>query len=351
MGEMKLEGEVLELRTRHAFRIARERSPSAGRSVWLRLRGDGEEGWGEAAATPYYGETADSVMALLPLLGGAVAEAAGGDAFALHAVERALEGAVGRNPAAKAGVSAALFDLAGKRAGLPVWRLLGLEPARAPLSSFTIGIDELEVMRAKVREAESYAALKIKVGTPRDGEILAMIREEAPEKLLRVDANTAWSAREAIEASAMLADFGVEFVEQPLPPGDREGYRLLRARSRLPVIVDESCTVAADVPGLAGLADGVNIKLAKCGGLLEALRIVHCARAHGMRVMIGCMIESTLGIAAALQLAPLVDYLDLDGAALLANDPFAGPGIESDGSLRFNQEAGLGVRRAAPGGA
>lgn len=348
MRALSLEAELLELRTRHTFRIARERAPGARRSVWVRLRSGEDEGWGEAAATSYYGETAESVMALLPRLGDALHDAAGGDPFALHAVEEALNGAVGRNPAAKAGVSAALFDLAGKRAGLPVWRLLGLDPARAPISSFTIGIDETEVMRAKVREAASYPALKIKVGTPRDAEILSMIRDEAPDKLLRVDANTAWTAREAIEASAMLAEYGVEFLEQPLPPGDDEGYRLLRARSRLPVIVDESCEVAADVPRLAGLVDGVNIKLAKCGGLLEAIRIVHCARALGMRVMLGCMIESSLGIAAALQLAPLMDYLDLDGAALLAGDPFAGPGVEADGRLRFNQEPGLGVRRREP---
>jgi L-alanine-DL-glutamate epimerase-like enolase superfamily enzyme len=200
-------------------------------------------------------------------------------------------------------------------------------------------------MRQKVREAAGYPILKLKVGTARDEEILRMIRDEAPEKTLRVDANTAWTAKEAIRRIPMLEEFGVEFVEQPLPPGDLEGLRLVRKASRLPIVADESCEVAEDVPRLAGAVDGVNIKLAKCGSLREAVRIVHAARAHGMSVMIGCMIESTLGIAAALQLTPLVDYVDLDGAALLAEDPFTGPGMEGDGRLRFNHTPGLGVTR------
>ncbi|HEV2733542.1 MAG TPA: dipeptide epimerase, partial [Longimicrobiaceae bacterium] len=268
-----------------------------------------------------------------------------GDPFALERIDAALGRSIGRNPAAKAAVSAALHDLVGKRLGVPVWKLWGLDPAAAPLSSFTIGIDELEVMRDKVREAASYPVLKIKVGSPRDEEILRMIRDEAPDKPLRVDANTGWTAKQTIAAMPMLAEYGVEFVEQPLPKHDLAGLREVRERSPLPVIADESCEVASDVAKLVGAVDGVNIKLAKCGSLREAVRIVHAARAHGMRVMLGCMVESTLGIAAAVQLAPLVDYVDLDGAALLAHDPFTGPGMEPDGRLRFNTEPGLGVTK------
>jgi L-Ala-D/L-Glu epimerase len=341
---MNLEFETLELRTRHAFHIAREEAPPARQSVWIRLRdGEGNEGWGEAAATAYYGETAEIVAAALPRLAAALHAAAGDDPFALERIEQALAHAVGFNPAAKAGISAALHDLIGKRLGLPVWRLWGLDPAAAPRSSFTIGIDEPEVMRQKVREASAYRILKIKVGTPRDQAILRMIREEAPDVTIRVDANTAWTAKQAIAALPMLREYGVEFVEQPLPPADLEGLRLLRSVSPLPIIADESCLVATDVARLAGVVDGVNIKLAKCGSLREAIRIVHAARAFGMQVMLGCMIESTLGIAAAVQLAPLVDYVDLDGAALLADDPFTGPGLDPDGSLRFNTQPGLGV--------
>jgi L-alanine-DL-glutamate epimerase-like enolase superfamily enzyme len=343
---MKLDFEVIDLRTRHAFNIARQAAPAARRSVVVRVRdADGAEGWGEAPATAYYGETADTVAAVLPRLADALAHAAGGDPFALERIDTALARSIGRNPAARVAVSTALHDLVGKRLGVPVWKLWGLDPAAAPRSSFTIGIDEPEVMREKVREAAGYPILKLKVGTARDEEILRMIRDEAPEKTLRVDANTAWTAKEAIRRIPMLEAFGVELVEQPLAPGDLEGLRLVRKRSRLPIVADESCEVAEDVARLVGAVDGVNIKLAKCGSLREALRIVHAARAHGMRVMIGCMIESTLGIAAALQLAPLVDYVDLDGAALLAEDPFTGPGMEADGSLRFNDAPGLGVTR------
>jgi L-alanine-DL-glutamate epimerase-like enolase superfamily enzyme len=199
------------------------------------------------------------------------------------------------------------------------------------------------VMRTKVREAAAYPILKIKVGTPRDREILSMIREEAPGKTIRVDANTGWSAKQTIAAMPMFQEFGVEFVEQPLPAHDLAGLRLVRENSPLPIIADESVENATDVAKLAGVVDGVNIKLSKCGSLREAIRIIHAARAHNMKVMLGCMIESTLGIAAAVQITPLVDYVDLDGAALLAHDPFAGPGIEADGAVRFNAEPGLGV--------
>jgi L-alanine-DL-glutamate epimerase-like enolase superfamily enzyme len=344
---MKLDFEILDLRTKHAFHIAREAAPPVRQTVWVRLRdGDGAEGWGEAPATPFYGETAQTVAAILPRLADALERAAEGDPFQLERIDAALAHAIGRNPAARVAVSAALHDLVGKRLGMPMWKLWGLDPAAAPRSSFTIGIDDPEVMREKVREAADYPILKVKVGTPRDAEVLRMIRDLAPEKTLRVDANTAWTAKEAIRRIPMLEEFGVEFVEQPLPPADVEGLRLVRRRSRLPIIADESCETSADVAKLAGAVDGVNIKLAKCGSLREALRIVHAARAHGMSVMIGCMVESTLGIAAAVQLTPLVDYVDLDGAALLADDPFSGPGIEPDGRLRFNDTPGLGVARS-----
>jgi L-Ala-D/L-Glu epimerase len=341
---MKLTFDVLELQTKHAFNIARQQAPPARQMVWVRVTdGDGVEGWGEASPQPFYGETAETVAAVLPRLADALQSAADGDAFALEAVDAALHLALAHNGSARVAVSMALHDLVGKKLGVPVWKLWGLDPSAAPRSSFTIGIDDIGVMREKVREAASYPILKVKIGTPRDAEILSMIREEAPEKTVRVDANTAWTAKQAIAAMPMLAGFGVEFVEQPLPAHDLAGLKLVRENSPLPIIADESVENAADVAKLAGVVDGVNIKLAKCGSLREAIRIVHAARAHNMSVMIGCMIESTIGIAAAIQLTPLVDYVDLDGAALLARDPFAGPGVEADGSLRFNTEPGLGV--------
>jgi L-Ala-D/L-Glu epimerase len=342
---MTLDFEVHDLPSRHEFHIARE-GARLRRSVIVRLTDDdGLEGWGEAAATPYYGETAETAAALMPRLAGVLAEATGGEPFALERTERALELSVGLNPAARAAVSSALHDLAARRLGVPLWRLWGLDPATAPLSSFTVGIAEPDLMRERVREAAGYPILKVKVGTPRDEEVLTLIREERPDAILRVDANTGWTVKETLRYLPMLEEYGVEMIEQPLVAGDLEGFRVLRDRSPIPIVADESCRVAADVPRLAGCVDGVNIKLAKCGSLREALKIVHVARAHHLSVMLGCMLETTVGVAAAIQLAPLVDWVDLDGAVLLARDPFAGPGLEPDGRLRFNEEPGLGVRR------
>jgi L-Ala-D/L-Glu epimerase len=353
---MRITHEVLELRTKYAFHIARAAGPAVRRTVWIRIiDDDGVEGWGEAAANAYYGETADTVIALLPVYERALNEAlsradgpAGAAAtqlVALEQAERALHHAVGYNPAARAGVSAALHDLVGKRLGVPTWQQWGLDAAAAPLSSFTLGIDEPDVMRRKVEEASSYPILKVKVGTARDREVLELIRNGAPDKVLRVDANTAWSAKEAIALLPMLEEFGIELIEQPFPADDLDAFRLLRERSPIPIVADESCHVAADVPRLAGCVDGVNIKLEKCGSLREAVRIVHVARAHHLKVMIGCMMSSTLAMAAAMQVTPLADWADLDGAALMEWDPFEGPRLEADGRMVLGVEPGLGVRQ------
>src|SRR6266550_2230856 len=208
--------------------------------------------------------------------------------------------------------STAPRDLVGKRLDQPVWRLWGLDPARAPRSSFTIGLDTPDKMRQKVLEASSYPILKIKLGTDRDEAILKTVRD-ATDKPLRVDANAGWTRERALHMLPVLKEYGVEFVEQPLPPDDLEGLAAVRRRGILPVVVDESCIVAADIPRLSGIADGINIKLAKCGSLREALRMIATARAHGMLVMVGCMIETSLGITAAAHFTPLVDAADLDG--------------------------------------
>lgn len=337
-----LRWEPIHLRTSHAFHIARAAAPPVRRDVWVRVTdSSGCEGWGEAAPSPYYGETAETVAAVLPRYA-AFLESVEDDA-ALEAIEGGLELALGGNGSARGAVSAALHDLFAKRLGVPLWKLWGLAPGAAPRSSFTIGIDEPAVMRERVAAAAGIDILKIKVGTERDEEVLRTVREAAPSARIRVDANTAWTVKQAVRRLPLMLEIGVELIEQPLRPGDLDGLRLLREQSPIPIIADESCRTLADIPRLAGRVDGVNIKLAKCGSLREALRMVHAARAHDMLVMFGCMIESTLGIAAAVQLAPLCDYVDLDGAALLADDPFAGPGLEPDGSLRFNREPGLGV--------
>jgi L-alanine-DL-glutamate epimerase-like enolase superfamily enzyme len=263
----------------------------------------------------------------------------------LEVAEARFAALVPKNGAARAALSAALHDLVGKRLGQPLWRLWGLDAARAPSSSFTIGLDTAEQMRVKVAEAAPYPILKIKLGTDRDEAILRAVRD-ATDKPLRVDANAGWTRERALQMLPVLKEYGVEFLEQPLPPDDLEGIAAVRRRGVLPVVADESCIVATDIPRLAGAVDGINIKLAKCGSLREALRMIATARAHGMLVMVGCMIESSLGITAAAHVTPLVDAADLDGAALTANDPFVGATIDG-GKIRLPSGPGLGVRRRA----
>jgi L-Ala-D/L-Glu epimerase len=344
---MRLEFETLELRTREPFHLARPSDPHGRRNVWVRLTDhDGVEGWGEAPATPYYGDTADTVAGVLPAYAAILADE--DDPLDLERIEARIHVLVGRNPAARTAISAALHDLVGKRLGTPVWRLWGLDPAAAPRSSFTLAMADADETRTRARANAHRPVLKIRVGGADDEARIRAIRDEAPDATLYVDANTAWTAKQALLRMPLFEEMNVAFVEQPLHPHDHDGLRLLRRRARLPIIADESCETAADIPRLVGAVDGINIKLAKCGSLREAVRMVHTARSHRLTVMLGCMLESSLGIAAAVQLAPLVDYLDLDGALLVANDPFTGPGMEEDGSIRFNEAPGLGVARRPP---
>jgi L-alanine-DL-glutamate epimerase-like enolase superfamily enzyme len=335
---LRLEAEVLSLRTAHPFRIARQEHHEV-RTVMVRVRDqEGLEGWGEAAPQTYYGETPETVLAALELYATTLPD----DPLDLEATEARLATVLAGNASARAALSAALHDLAGKRLGLPVHRLWGLDPAAAPVSTFTIGIDTPERIRLKVREAKQYPVLKVKLGSTDDRAILEAVRAET-DRELRVDANAGWTRKQALRMLPVLAEFGVTVLEQPLAPDDLEGLTEVARRATIPVIVDESCRVAADIPPLVGRVDGINIKLAKCGSLREALRMIHLARAHHLMVMVGCMIETSLGITAAAQITPLVDLADLDGAALLARDPFRGATLER-GQLRLPDGAGLGVQ-------
>ncbi|HWZ27312.1 MAG TPA: dipeptide epimerase [Gemmatimonadales bacterium] len=336
---LKLSTEIVTLTTRHPFIIARG-GQSDYRVVCVRLSdGDGLEGWGEASPSSYYGETADTVLEKLKLLERHLPS----DPFDLDAAEARFAQVVPGNGAARAALSGALHDLVGKRLGVPLYKLWGLDPRKAPVSSFTIGIDTPEKTRAKIREAQGYAILKIKLGTDRDEEILRTIRD-ATDKPLRVDANAGWTRERALRMLPILKEYGVEFVEQPLAADDLEGMAAVRKAGVLPIVVDESCIVAADIPRVAQAADGINIKLAKCGSLREALRMIATARAHKMLVMVGCMIETSIGITAAAHFTPLVDAADLDGAALTSNDPYIGAEIDR-GAIQIPGGPGLGVRR------
>jgi len=265
------------------------------------------------------------------------------DPFDLENAERAQYVLMNRNASARAALSTALHDLVGKRLGVPLYRLWGLDPDQAPRSTFTIGLDTAERMHQKVLEAEPYPILKVKLGTDRDIEILKTIRN-ATHKEIRVDANCAWTVKQAIRMLPVLEEFGVKALEQPLVAEDLDGLGEVSRRSSIPVIADESCETAADIPRLVGKVDGINIKLAKCGSLREALRMIALARAHHLTVMVGCMIESSLAITAAAHFTPLVDLVDLDGAAVLAEDPFVGATI-AGGQVRLPSGPGLGVTR------
>ena len=339
---MRLEHDVAVVHTTHPFVIARG-GASEHRLIRVRLiDDDGVEGWGEAAPNRFYGETADTAIGALARLAPIVQAA---DPWAIEDTEAELNRALRFNGSVKSAISAALHDLAGKKLGIPVYKMWGLDPARAPFSSFTIAIAASDAeLRERIAHAAAYPVLKIKLGTDRDEQIIRTVRDAAPDKILRVDANAAWNPKSALRMIEILRELAVEYVEQPLPPHDVDGLRFVRERSPLPVIADESCVVASDIPRLVGAVDGINIKLSKCGSLREALRMIATARAHNMLVMAGCMIETSLGITAAAHFAPLLDFADFDGAALLADDPYVGATI-AGGRIQIPSGPGLGVVR------
>lgn len=339
---MKLTYETIDLTTRFPFVIARWGYAGHRNVIVTITDDDGMQGMGEAAPNKYYGETPDSVAAALDQYAPVLEKA---DLWSLEATERALEKALRLNCSARAAVSAALHDLVGKKLGVPVHRLWGLDSSTNPQSSYTIAIADNDGLRQRVADAAQYPILKIKLGTERDEEIVRVVRDAAPKKRLRVDANAAWTPAHAVRMSEFLAEMGVEMLEQPVAAQDIDGLRFVRERSRIPVFADESCLTTTDIPRLADAVDGVNIKLAKCGSLREAIRMIHTARSFGMKVMAGCMIETSLGISAIAQLAPLLDAADFDGAALLAEDPFRGASI-AEGNITLPTAPGLGVTSA-----
>jgi L-alanine-DL-glutamate epimerase-like enolase superfamily enzyme len=322
---------TMELHTTRPFGIARWTHTSYPRT-FVALEHDGIIGRGEAAPNAYYGESRESVEAVLPqlapVLTGLLTEVTGpGDWSALQ--EAMDSSAPQGNPSAKCAIEMAVVEWLSVSAGVPAYHWLGMPPGPLPESSYTVGLADLPTMQQSAREAvdRGHGVLKVKVGTPDDEAILAGLREAAPQALLRVDANAAWSRERATRMLSVLDEIGVELLEQPLAADDLDGHAALRRRCRVPIIADESLHSVDGVGGVRSLAeafDGVNLKIAKLGGPLQARRALELARAHGLRVMVGCMIESSLSIAAAACLAAGADWADLDGALLLADDPYAG---------------------------
>jgi L-Ala-D/L-Glu epimerase / N-acetyl-D-glutamate racemase len=338
---VRLRREPLDLETVFEFRIAHSGARLGRANTLVRLEHDGLEGLGEASPAHYYGENRALVEAALdtwaPLLGD--------DPFALDAIDARLDAALQGHGAARAALDMALHDWIGKRLGLPVWKLLGLDRSRTPLSCVTLGLASPEEMEQKLGTVADFPILKVKLGGPGDVEQLRRIRTRY-KGVLRADANAAWNAADAVRVLRALEPFDLELVEQPVAREDLDGLRHVREHVGVPIFADESVHRLGDVANLVGRVDGVNLKLMKSGGLRETLRLIHAARAHGLKVMLGSMVESSLALSAAAQLAPLVDHLDLDGHWLLRHDPFAGAPGER-GRIVLGDAPGLGVREAA----
>ncbi len=299
---------------------------------------DGEfTGIGEAAPSRYYGEDASSVLLALENVDKLLSK----NPFELEANLARLVSKLSGHPSARAAVDIALHDLVCQRLRISLSSFLGLDSLKIPITSFTIGIDKPSTVVSKVREALEYKALKVKLGSKQDLEIMHIIRNETDAQI-RIDANGGWTVNQAVEMVNCLAEFGVELVEQPLPPGLPEDWLKVREAAPMPIFADESVLTSSDIPAMAGLVDGVNIKLMKCGGIREALRVIHTARAHGMKVMLGCMIESSVAITAAAHLACLADYIDLDGNLLITNDKFVGARVDK-GRIVLPDAPGIGV--------
>jgi L-Ala-D/L-Glu epimerase len=331
---VELRVSIATLRLAESFGISRG-TRTEQRVVRVELEDDGVVGRGEAAPIYYRGENEESALAFLEAI------EPPRDPFDLEAAIPREGDAAGR-----AALDAALHDWIGRRLGIPVWRLLGLSRDAAPPTSYTIGIDTVEGTRDRVSRARDFQALKIKLGGPDDLARLYSLRTRS-DASLRVDANEGWTLEQARELLPVLDELEVELVEQPFPAADVESFRALRELGRRPpIVVDEGCHDLADVAGVALYADAINIKLAKCGGLREAVRMTHAARALGLGVMIGCMIESQLGIAPAAQIASLADWVDLDGHLLLADEPFTGLELR-EGRVLPSDAPGLGLEPVA----
>jgi L-Ala-D/L-Glu epimerase len=340
---MQLRLHAFDLPLAHRFTISRE-SISSQPTLVVELSQNGVSGYGEATSNKYYGFTIERMARDLAALSPRLSAATLSDPATLW---EECEPALKDDPFALCALDQAAHDLWGKLKGAPVWKLWGLSTEKLPDSDYTIGIDEIDVMVAKLKEFPGWPIYKIKLGTDRDLEIVRALRKHT-SAIFRVDANCGWTAEQAIEYSSELKKLGVEFIEQPLKADRWDDLRRVGKEAALPIIADESCIVEADVKNCAGVFQGINIKLSKCGGLTPARRMIAEARQLGLSVMVGCMTESTVGISAIAQLLPLLDYVDMDGAVHLAEDIATGARLEK-GRCVFPDLPGHGVALIAPG--
>ena len=333
---MQLKIHTYQLKLKHTFSISHE-SRDVMPSLIAELSQDGHSGYGEATETRYYGVTLEGMKKTLEQLKPLI------ESTPLVTPETFWESMYAHlsgNPFVLCALDQAAHDLYGNLQGKPVYELWGLKPENMPMSNFTIGMASIEKMVEKMEE-QPWPIYKVKLGTDHDIEIIEALREHT-DATFRVDANTAWTAGQTIANAPRVKELGVEFIEQPRKADDWEGMKLVHKESVLPVIADESCHIEADVAYCYGFFHGVNVKLMKCGGLTPARRMVEHARRLGLKAMVGCMTESSVGISAIAQLLPLLDYVDMDGAMLLSNDPATGVELV-DGHARFPKVDGTGA--------
>jgi L-alanine-DL-glutamate epimerase-like enolase superfamily enzyme len=336
---MQLHLHTFDLPLKHTFTISHE-SRTVQPTLIVELRDEqGLQGFGEATVTTYYGVTMEGMQAALarvrPWL----------ESYVLTTPEAfyaELEKRLPDDSFVRCALDIAANDLWARRHGKPLYAMWELDPAQAPTTSYTIGIAPVPEMIAKLKE-KPWPIYKIKLGTDHDLDIIGALREHTAATF-RVDANTAWTAEQTIAYAPILQELGVEFIEQPQKADAWADHKMALAGSVLPIIADESCHVEADVTRCAGHFDGINIKLVKCGGLTPARRMIAAARQLGLKVMMGCMTESSVGISAIAHIAPLLDYVDMDGALLLAEDPAEGVVIDKAARLHYTKQPGTGVK-------
>ncbi len=335
---MNLSYHPLDLKLKHIFQIARETRTVQNNVVALLKDEDGIIGYGEAAPTRFFGEDVMSVMRTLVQSLDLFKDA---DPFQIEDITLYLKNKFPPDAAARAAIDIALHDMIGKKLKIPLYKFLGLRRHEGKETSFTIGIDTMEKMCKKVEEAKDFPILKIKMGFQDDIKVLKELRK-ITKAIFRVDANTGWTPDEAIQKLNLMEELGVELVEQPFPVGSIEPLKKVRRHTKIPIFVDEDVKDSKDIPAFSDAADGINIKLMKCGGIREAIRMIYTARALNLKIMIGCNIESSVSITAAAHLMSLVDYIDLDGNLLVINDPYIGV-IVDKGKLTLPAGNGLGV--------
>jgi L-alanine-DL-glutamate epimerase-like enolase superfamily enzyme len=337
-GRAVIETSVTRLQLKHTWTTTMSSSQYRDTLV-VRYTRDGVTGLGEGAPIVRYHEDARGAEAAIASLRDTLAAA---DPWQFAKILAGVFQRVDGQWAAKSALSNALLDWVGQKLGVPLYRYFGLDAHDAPVTTFSIGIDTPEITRQKVREAAAYPILKVKVGLATDEATIEAVRS-VTDKPLRVDANEGWKDREeAVRKINWLEKQGVEFIEQPMPAAMAEDIRWVRSRVHMPIIADEACMRPADILKCAGIYDGVNIKLDKCGGVLEGYRMIQIAKALGMKTMLGCMVSSSIAITAAAELSPLVDYADLDGNLLIANDAYRGVTVEQ-GKLVLPDRPGLGL--------